>query len=179
MSSTTPGGYSRQRIGIIIVASLASFLVWWWLKAAGIILVLVIGVLAWFYVSSRPSSNEVQALRASIKLSLDELDDVIAEYDEFAYSQEPDSLADRTIHRPELLNSDSDEPEIERFHYEYSTAQRYRNRMHAHLANPRLGVNQLERLLKISDERVSNLREHWFAARRAAQRKGPGSTGSN
>ena len=178
MAANTPGGFSRRRLGIICAAVLASLLTWWWLKSAGVILVLVIAVLAWFYLASRPSSNEVQALRTSIKLSLDELDDVLAEYDEFAYSHDPDNLADRTIHRPELLNTDSADPDIERFHYEYSTAQRYRKRMQAHLANHHLGVGQLERLLRISDERVAKLREYWLAARRAAHRQGPGKPGT-
>ena len=177
MAVTPSSGSPRQRIGIICAIVLAILLVWW-LKSAGVILVLVLAILAWFYLASRPSSNEVQALRMSIKLSLDELDDILGEYENFAYSHDADHLADRTIHRPELLNIDSTDPDIERFHYEYSTARRYSKRMHAHLAKHHLDVSQLERLLSVSDERDASLREYWLAARRAAQRKGPGSTGA-
>ena len=173
MAALPSGENSRQGIGIICAALLALLLVWW-LKAPGVILVLVLAILAWFYLALRPSSNEVQALRTSIKLSLDELDDILSEFDNFAFSQDSDHLADRTVHRPELLNTDSTDPDIENFHYEYSTAQRYSKRMHSHLAKHRLSVGQLERLLKISDERVAILRERWLAARRAAHKLGPG-----
>lgn len=153
------------------VAACAVVLIWFRLQ--GLILLLPILLVAIMVLRYRPDATEVNALRSSILLSAEDISDVLDEYNRFAGDSDAEALADRTLHRPALLDQDCAHPDIEEFHYQRSTARRFLNRLDARLANPDLEISQLEILLSVTDERALELKESWLAARQAAQRLGP------
>lgn len=120
-----------------------------------------------------PAYFEANALRSSIELACEDIQDILDQYTQFATSNDPDSLADRTLHRPELLNPDSEDPNISQFHLEAHAARRFINRMTAKITDPSLDVRELEQFLEVADQRCSNLKLSWIDARRAAKRLGP------
>ncbi len=163
---------------VLPITLVGSLLILLWLRWPGLILIALILGITYVMLRFRPDVSETTALRSSVVLSAEDINDILQEFDEFSDSPDPDALADRTLHRPALLDLDCSDPDIEAFHYQYSTAQRFLNRLDARLANPELDVTQLENLLSVTDRRALELRDSWLAARQAARRLGPGESGS-
>lgn len=143
------------------------------LKTPGFIIALILAGVAWLMVNSRPDASEQKALRSSIKLSAEDITDVLDQFNEFKTSVDTDSVADRTLHRPALLDQDCNDPAVETFHYHQASAQRFLRRLDARVNDPNLEINELENLLKVTDQRAAEIRESWLEARRAAIRLGP------
>lgn len=137
------------------------------LKMWGVILALLLIGFSALFIFFQPRNREAEALRLSIELSLQDIETTLAAFEHFKYSGDADAIADRTLHRPALLNIDSTNKDIEEFHYLESTSKRFINRVHAKLAGE-LSVGQLESLLSIADRRSDQLEQAWVAARRAA-----------
>lgn len=142
-------------------------------RLQGLLLLLPIAAVALFVVTKRPDTSETLALRSSIALSAEDIQDVIHEFDHFATGTDAESLADRTLNRPALLDLDCTDGDITAFHHQYATARRFLGRLDARLANPDLDISQLEALLQVTDLRALEIKETWLAARQAAQRLGP------
>ncbi|MEJ5996923.1 hypothetical protein [Corynebacterium sp. H130] len=141
------------------------------LKVSGVLL--SIGVAGLLLIATRrPDGLEIEAIVASIQLSAEDLADVISDFDRFCTSPDVQSLEDRTLLRPALMDRDTQVPEIATFHEDVANAQRFLHRLPARLAGE-LSVKQAEKLLMITDERVAALRESWLSARRAARDIGP------
>lgn len=143
------------------------------LKVPGLMISFLLVGAALLMMSARPESTEHDALRTSIRLSSEDIRDVMAQFEDFEVSQDTDIIADRTLHRPALLDLDTNEPDIEAFHYQYASASRFLKRLPARLASPMLDTNQLEQILSVTDQRAASLQESWLAARQAAFRLGP------
>lgn len=155
----------------------------WAVVAAGMLLVvtlklpgallalLMIGAMS-FMSRVRPNSSEILALRSSIELSLDDINETLTQYENFRSGTDTDAIADRTLLRPELANEDSEVAEIESFHYLRRGASRFLNRVDAKLASD-LDASQLLKLLEVTDQRAAQLQESWIEARRAARRLAP------
>ena len=170
-----PSGFTARQRTIfgsiaIIVAALVVLSV---LRLPGLIICLIILPLALFMLYSRPDASEQNALRSSISLSADDIQDVVEEYEHFALSSEAEAIADRTLHRPALLDKECQDPAVEQFHYQLSTAKRYLNRLDARLEKSNMETTEFEQLLTITDQRALELRESWLVARRAALALGP------
>ncbi|AKK08991.1 hypothetical protein HCH15_04285 [Corynebacterium testudinoris] len=163
---------SRFRWPLVVIIVVALF-VFAWLRLQGLLLLLPILAIAALLLWKRPNSTETDSLRTSIALSADDIRDVIAEYEHFSTSPDADALADRTLHRPALADHYCDDPAIESFHHQSSTARRYLSRLEARLANRDLEVGQLENLLNVTDERALEIKNAWLEARHAAKRLGP------
>lgn len=161
--------FARWPIAIIGVSCLALVL---WLKLPGLILALIIIAGVFGVTQLRPLSPEVSSLMTSIQLSAEDITAVQQEWDNYLNGTDAESLADRTLYRPALANPDCNDPDIERFHFDLATANRFIGRLGARL-EAGLSVPQLEGILKVTDERALNLRESWLAARKAAHRLGP------
>lgn len=143
-------------------------------RGFGALLVVVLVLGALLYLGRRPGADpEIEGLRASIQLACEEVEDTLHQYENFAHGGDAESLADRTLHRPALLDADSDDPAIARFHFERAAARRFLGRIRAKLASPALGVRELEGLLSVADGRASELGQSWVEARRAARHLGP------
>ena len=161
----------RQRwILLLIIAACVAVLVIFRLQ--GLLLILPILAVAMLVMSRRPDTTETLALRSSITLSAEDIEDVIAEFDRFATGTDAEAIADRTLNRPALLDLDCTDPDIAAFHHEYATARRFLSRLDARLAAENLEVSQLETLLTVTDMRALEIKETWLAARQAAQRLG-------
>ena len=143
------------------------------LKVPGLMISFLLVGAALLMMSARPESTEHDALRTSIQLSSEDIRDVMAQFEDFEVSQDMDIIADRTLHRPALLDLDTNDPDIEVFHYQYASASRFLKRLPARLASPMLDTNQLEQILSVTDQRAASLQESWLAARQAAFRLGP------
>ncbi|WP_018297969.1 hypothetical protein [Corynebacterium lubricantis] len=142
---------------------------------AGIAIAVVIGIGA-IYIARRSAGSsdpEITGLRASLAITRDDINDVIDEYDTFLHGSSTEAIADRTLHYPALAEDNSEEPAIVDFKLRVSAARRFSSRIDAHLADPTLSKEALERLLAVSDERVAELALSWADARRAAKRLGP------
>ena len=174
MQWSTKGFSARQRtiFGVIAIVA-AVFVVLSALRFAGLIICLIILPLALFMLYSRPDASEQKTLKSSISLSADDIEDVVEEYEHFAHSPEAEAIADRTLHRPALLDPECEDPAIEKFHYELSTAKRFVRRLDARLAKPNMETSEIEQLLKITDQRAFEHTESWLAARRSALALGP------
>lgn len=143
------------------------------LKVPGLMISFLLVGAALLMMSARPESTEHDALRTSIQLSSEDIRDVMAQFEDFEVSQDTDIIADRTLHRPALLDLDTNDPDIEAFHYQYASASRFLKRLPARLASPMLDTNKLEQILSVTDQRAASLQESWLAARQAAFRLGP------
>lgn len=143
------------------------------LKGPGIIISCVLFFAAWLMVNARPDASEHKALRASIRLSAEDITDVLKEYETFSTAVDTDSVADRTLHRPALCDRDCNDPDIEAFHYQHSTAQRFLNRLGHKLDHSDMEIAELENLLKVTDQRALDIQEAWLNARRSAFKLGP------
>lgn len=157
----------RRRLALLLAAVTAVVLVVT-LKLPGVILAFLVCGALWLIAGARPDASEHAALRASIALTVEDITDVIQDYTTFATSEDSDALADRTLHRPALVDVDCTNPSIEAFHYEMHGAQRFLRRLNARVNAPDVETNELESLLKVADERAAELKETWLAARRAA-----------
>ncbi len=166
-----PGPNHRLLILLIILSSCVVVLGIFRLQ--GLLLLLPIAAVALFVMTRRPDLSETLALRSSIALSAEDIEDVILEFDHFASGTDADAIADRTLSRPALLDLDCPDGDIAAFHHQYATARRFLGRLDARLANPDLDVAQLEALLQVTDLRALEIKEAWLASRRAAQRLGP------
>lgn len=145
----------------------------WRLLVPGALLSLILLVLTFLLLRRRPDAYEHKALRTSIALSAEDVEDVLAEYERFSCSPDTDCLADRTIHRPALMDQDCTDADISDFHYQRTSSRRFLRRLNARLADPTLEIQQLETLLSVTDKRAAALRAAWLRARQAAQRIGP------
>lgn len=156
----------------LVVILAGSLLILFWFKLQGLLLLLPILAIAFLVLGKRPDSTETNALRSSIALSAEDISDVLAEYDRFASATDADTLADRTLLRPALVDLDCDDEAIEAFHHQYTTSRRFIRRLEARLAHPGLEVGQLESLLHVTDQRALDIKEAWLTARHAAKRLG-------
>ncbi|RNE49748.1 hypothetical protein [Corynebacterium alimapuense] len=155
---------------IIIISSLLILVLF---RLQGLLLIAPIVAIAFLVSNKRPDATEITALRASIALSAEDISDVLAEYDQFATAPDADSLADRTLMRPALIDQDCEDPAVESFRHQYATSRRYLSRLEARLSNPALEVSQLESLLSVTDQRALDIESAWLTARQAAKRLGP------
>lgn len=157
-------------IGVAVTCALLVFVG----RGLGLVLALLLVLGTALFLMRRPEVNpEAQSLRASIRLASEDLEDTLGLYDSFATASDAETLADRTLHRPALLEPDHDDPHISKFHFEASAARRFLNRLNARLADPDLPLRELEKLLEVTDSRGQQLRDSWVDARRAARRLGP------
>ena len=125
------------------------------LKVPGLMISFLLVGAALLMMSARPESTEHDALRTSIQLSSEDIRDVMAQFEDFEVSQDTDIIADRTLHRPALLDLDTNDPDIEAFHYQFASASRFLKRLPARLASPMLDTNQLEQILSVTDQRAA------------------------
>ena len=142
-----------------------------WLKLEGIILGALIMSLAYFVLRHRPDGAEAESLATSIRLSAEDISDVIEEFERFRSGTDPDSVTDRSQKRPALADPDCAHPDIETFYFEYGTACRFIGRLDERLTGD-LSIPQLETLLGVTDRRALDLRDAWARARRTALRLG-------
>lgn len=163
----------KRRWWILLMIIIGVLLILTILRWQGILLILPIAAIAVLVVGKRPDSSETLALRSSITLSAEDIQDVIDEYDTFATAPDTEYMADRTLMRPALLDPDCADSEIAAFHHEYATARRFLGRLNARLAKNDLDIAQLEALLTVTDARALEIRESWISARQAAQHLGP------
>lgn len=157
---------NRPRIILAALAALCLFLIIL-LKTWGVVLALLIIGFTALFIYFQPENREAEALRGSIELSLQDIESTLAEFEHFKFSGDADAIADRTLHRPALMDQDSTNPAIEEFYFLESTSKCFINRMRAKLAGD-LSVGQLESLLSIADRRSDQLQQAWIDARRAA-----------
>ncbi|QGU04820.1 hypothetical protein [Corynebacterium comes] len=163
----------NRRILILLIMVISSLIILASLRLQGLLLIVPIAAIAILVVGKRPDESETTALRSSIALSAEDIQDVIDEFDAFSTSPDAQHMADRTLTRPALLDFDCADPDISGFHHEYATAKRFLNRIDARLTKGDLDIPQLETLLKVTDARALGIREAWIAARQSAQRLGP------
>lgn len=163
----------NRRLWILLLVLASCVIILGMFRLQGLLLLLPIVAVALFVVTKRPDSSETAALRSSIALSAEDIEDVIAEFDRFSSGTDTEAIADRTLSRPALMDLDCTDPDIAAFHHEYATARRFLGRLDARLANHDLDVSQLESLLNVTDLRALEIKETWLAARQAAQRLGP------
>lgn len=166
----------RQRQFAVILAVLGGLALIATLRVPGLLLALaLVGVVAVVALRTRSGADEeLGSLRTAIRLSAEEITDVLDEYDAFAASPDADHLADRTLYRPALLDTDSSDRDIAAFHFQEAASRRFLRRLDRHLANTSLHQGELDKILRLSDERGLQLQEAWWYARRAAKRLGPG-----
>lgn len=163
----------NRRLWILLIILASCVAVLGIFRLQGFLLLLPIAAVALFVVTKRPDTTETLALRSSIALSAEDIEDVIHEFDHLASGTDAEAIADRTLSRPALLDLDCADGDIAAFHHQYATARRFLGRLDARLANPDLDVSQLEALLQVTDLRALEIKETWLAARQAAQRLGP------
>lgn len=146
----------------------------WLMKLPGLLLAGMLLTVVFVATRRDPGAagREAAALTNSVRLSAEDIRDVLEAFEKFRTSQDADALADRTFNRPALADPDTSDPEIQRFHYQCHGARRFLNRLEARLADPDMTVRDLERLLAVTDRRAVELEESWLTARRAARRTG-------
>ena len=162
----------------------SSGIAWPWVAIAGACLLLVALlqiegaalsclILVESFLLSRyhPYSQETAALKASIVLSREDIEDTLRKYEDFLYKNDTESIADRTLHRPALADENCTDPDISSFHFLASTSRRFVPRLNDRLSR-NLSIQQLESLLKLTDVRALELKEAWLQARQSAQRLG-------
>ena len=175
---TCGGGSSNMNnLRPLVIAILFSLVLVTAFKSVGFGLSLVLLIATAFFLGRSQSSPEANSLRTSIVLSAEDIESIADAYDKFLYSPDTDSVADRTIHRPELANADSEVPAIEEFQYYLASSKRYLTRLKAHLAS-KLSPADLKKLLQTTDQRAAALEEKWRSARKAAKRYGAGGAGA-
>lgn len=141
-------------------------------KAMGLVIAVVLVAAIAIFSASRRLDTESEVIKSSVRLAADEISAVLDNFDTFLTGNSAEALADRTLHRPELANPDSTNPDIEKFYYLYASNVRYLHRLEARLQQA-LTVTQADHLLSITDQRALELQEAWLAARRAAYQLGP------
>lgn len=161
----------RRALAWILIA-ISCVLIVLWLKVAGLVLAAVILGATYIVAVRTAHPSEVSAMLSSIRLSAEDISDVISAHQHFLSATDTDAVADRTLTRPALADPDCADPDIEAFYFELATAKRFLTRLQAHLQVER-EMPALERLLSVTDRRALELQEKWALARRAAQRLGP------
>lgn len=160
---------------LIILVSITALGLIYALKAAGLVLAVALGVLVFMaWKSLAPQHQQQEQLRIAISDAAADIAGILEDYELFSSDSSPDHLADRTLKRPELANTDSRDETIARFHYLRATNQRYLHRLEQHLASPGTTVAQLEKLLAITDRRLYEFQLAWTDARARARELGPG-----
>ena len=157
----------RRQLAVFLAVATAAVLIVT-LKLPGAVLAVLVAGAMWLFASARPNASEHAALRASIALTVEDITGVLQDYATFATSDDAESLADRTLHRPALADVDCAHPTIQAFHYEMHGAQRFLRRLNARVNATDVETSELESLLKVADERAAELKEAWLAARCAA-----------
>lgn len=171
--SDAPGQGSRtdrQTMWLIAIALCCLVLVAW-LKLPGLLLSVPIILVTILVSRNRPDAPETRALRSSIDLSAEDIHHVILDFEQFSNSPDTDSVADRTLYRPALLDQDCEHPDLENFRFQYSSNRRFLSRLPARLLAD-LTVTELEQLLNVTDRRAQELKDSWLLARRTAKRLG-------
>ena len=143
------------------------------LKVSGVFIAALLIAAALLMLHTRPDASEQAALRSSIRLSAEDIEDVLAEYEDFRSSADAEKMADRTLYRPALLDLDCSDPTIQAFHYELSGVRRFLRRLNLRVNAEEISTNELESLLRVTDERARELKETWLSARRVAFPSGP------
>ena len=138
----------RRGLALLLAAVTAAVLIVT-LKLPGVILAAFVCGALWLFADARPNASEHAALRASIALTVEDITGVLEDYATFATSDDAESLADRTLHRPALVDVDCANPVIEAFHYEMHGAQRFLRRLDARVNSPHVETSELESLLKV------------------------------
>ncbi|MBI9000647.1 hypothetical protein M0E87_05335 [Corynebacterium sp. CCM 9185] len=161
------GGGSPVAAWPLVVTGFLCLLLASWLKLEGIILGALIMSMAYFVLHHRPDGAEAESLATSIRLSAEDIADVIEEFERFRHGTDADTVADRSQKRPALADPDCSHPDIETFYLEYGTARRFLDRLDERLSGD-LSVPQLETLLGVTDRKALDLRDAWARARRAA-----------
>ncbi|AZA13776.1 hypothetical protein ACFPVT_06715 [Corynebacterium choanae] len=141
------------------------------LHIPGVVIALLLVMSMIVLLKDRGVSEEAEALRSSIRLSAEDIIEVLRSYEEFLSSSEPTVAEDRGEHRPALADPDCDDAEIAAFFCAVPAAKRYLTRLDYRLRR-RMTVGQLETLLQLTDQRAVELAELWSAARRRALRLG-------
>lgn len=164
----------RSRLTVWLIAAVVAMSLVLVAKLPGLLLAMVMmTAVALFLRRSTPYHAELGALRTSLTLTCEDIQTVLDEYDYFEASSDPAALADRTLHRPQLLDADSHDEAIARFHFERHSAQRFLHRIGALINDPDLTPAELHGLIEIADTRARELRDTWLDARFAAKRLGP------
>lgn len=164
--------FSMAVAGALVLAAVVLLVVL--LRVPGLILslLLVAGVLI---VGRRFQTNpEIEAMVSSLRLTRDDICDILDAYDQLQNGASAADIADRTLHFPALANPDNSVPEVNEFLLRASSARRFLARIDAYLEGPSMDKAQLERLLTVADERAFELQTAWDDARRAARELGPG-----
>ena len=168
-----PENARNRRVLVLALILVGSVAVVATLKLPGVFIAALLIAAALLMLHTRPDASEQAALRSSIRLSAEDIEDVLAEYEDFRSSEAAEKIADRTLYRPALLDLDCSDPTIEAFHYEISGARRFLRRLNLRVNAEEVSTNELESLLKVTDERARELKETWLSARRAAFALGP------
>ncbi|WP_156232719.1 hypothetical protein [Corynebacterium occultum] len=143
-----------------------------WLKFYGLLLAIPVLLVTVLVARARPDATEARALRSSVELSAEDIQNVILEFENFRGAPDTDAMADRTLHRPALLDEDCDHPDLENFRFQFNSNRRFLSRLPARLAAD-LTVTELEQLLHVTDQRAESLKDAWLTARRSAKQLGP------
>ena len=168
-----PENARNRRVLVLALILVGSVAVVATLKPPGVFIAALLIAAALLMLHARPDASEQAALRSSIRLSAEDIEDVLAEYEDFRSSEAAEKIADRTLYRPALLDLDCSDPTIEAFHYEISGARRFLRRLNLRVNAEEVSTNELESLLKVTDGRARELKETWLSARRAAFALGP------
>lgn len=143
-----------------------------WLRWEGVVLAAIIAAITAAVMRFRPDSAEVETLRASVLLSMEDIQAVISAYEHFLHGTDSEAIADRTMLRPALADETSMVPEIEHFHELRVTAERFCARAQVRLESG-MSVAHLEGLLQATDRRAVELQQAWTQARHAARKLAP------
>ncbi|WP_066524913.1 hypothetical protein [Corynebacterium bouchesdurhonense] len=164
--------FSLAIAGALVLAAVVLLVVL--LRVPGLILSLILVAAVLMFERRHQTNPEVAAMEASLRLTRDDICEVLDAYDQLQNGASAADIADRTLHFAALANPDNTVPEVNEFILRASSARRFLARIDAHLERPDLDKAQLERLLAIADERAFELQTAWDDARRAARQLGPG-----
>ncbi|AZA11604.1 hypothetical protein [Corynebacterium gerontici] len=144
-----------------------------WLRWEGVVLAAIIAAITAAVMHFRPDSAEVETLRASVLLSIEDIQAVLSDYEHFLHGTDPEAIADRTMLRPALADETSVVPEIERFHELRVAAERFCARVQVRFDDADMSVAHLEGLLQATDRRAAELQQAWTQARHVARKLAP------
>ncbi|PRQ10556.1 hypothetical protein C1Y63_10940 [Corynebacterium sp. 13CS0277] len=125
---------------------------------------------AWLIARQRRTPAE-GAAAGSLQLAALELGDVVAQYESFCDDMDADAVANRTLHRPSLMDGAVDNEDLQDFFFQYRTARRFLNRLPARMAAC-TDAQQIDKLLTITTQRTMALDEAWRRAYRTAAHLG-------
>ncbi|GAB3075710.1 hypothetical protein [Corynebacterium aquatimens] len=168
------GYYQALWLTVAIVIAIAFVFRFSW---PGLVIATVFALITFLLFRQGAVNPELEALRASLRVARDDIAQIIDEFDEMAHGSSTDAIADRTLTYPQLVSNTSNVPEIEDFHLRLASSRRFIHRVDAYLANDGHGRRELEKLIRVADQRATELSQSWTDARRVAKRLGPGTTG--